>query len=252
MQKNHPAANADQVQQKRPLRRNCRSKELSKNIPPRHIGFLGTPAPKKAFIILALFLLSFPAFGQSAYAQSAFFAEIGYTPALIDFIYTASSPSTHTLKRSLWGIDLTTEYYPSKRFGFGQEFQWRGIDQITIRSGSDSYTLDKREGQHYFLRFSPQFLYAPLRKAPHMLALGFGPSFSMGYYLSEEADDFKDFYTGLTLKIRYRYLLNDTFYLSAGWSLTADLVYFGNFNELVFQDFIQIQNSPVLGIGYHR
>jgi hypothetical protein len=214
----------------------------------QYLQRLGILKMKKILLLLVLIiLLSF-----NLYAESSFYGEIGYTPSLIDFIWTESTPDNHTLKRSLLGIDFTSEYFPKGRFGIGQETQWRGIDKITIKSGSTKYTLNDLQGNYYFLHFSPLFLYAPIKEETYMISLGFGPSFSMGYFLSEPARNFKDFYVGTTMKIRYRYLLTDFFYISAGWSLTIDFVYFGNFNEKVFKDFIQIQNSPVIGFGYHR
>lgn len=207
------------------------------------------PGRMKKYILL-LYLLVLVS--VSLFGDGSFYGEVGYTPGLIDFIWTESTPDNHTLKSSYWGLDLTTEYFPGRRFGFGQETQWRGINKITVRSGSFRYSPDELEGNHYFLRFSPQFLYAPLRKEKHMISLGLGFSFSMGYFLSDSARDFKDFYVGSTMKIRYRYLISEFLYLSAGWSLALDYVYFGQFNELVFNNFIQIQNTPVLGIGYHR
>lgn len=211
------------------------------------------PEQMKKFILLLnlLILLTTPLFAEGV-SKNKFYGEIGLTPSLIDFIWTESTPDNHTLKRSFLGFDLTTEYFPWESFGFGQETQWRLIDKITIKSGSDTYTPGDVQGNNYFFRFTPQFLYAPLKKDLHMISLGFGPSFSMGYFLSKSADGFRDFYVGTTLKIRYRYQFSDSFYASAGWSLTMDFVYFGDFNELVFNNFIQIQNSPVLGIGYRR
>ncbi len=200
---------------------------------------------KKILPLLAFFVI----FGGTLSADGAFYASLGWSPQISDYIWFASSPSNHTIKSSALGFNLTAEYIFDNGIGFGLDSQWGMIDSITMISGSDKYTITDSFGRDFYLRMSPQFVYAPLRNERHMISLGIGPSVTMFYLLSEYGDSFGEYTAGFTLNMRYRWHANDYLFLTAGLGITLEFFSFGQFSAYVYGDFAQFQISPVLGAG---
>ena len=183
-------------------------------------------------------------------AQKKIYTSLSYAPQISNNILFDTSPVNRTIKNSPFGLGVSFSFFPWQRWGFSLEANWGILDSIKMKSGDTVIVSDSWEGSFHQFHFSLQTCYIPFSREHHQLILSAGPSLSLAFYSSEYGSEIDDYFIGLDINLKYRYLFDESFYFSTGLSLSVDFIYFGKFYGRYFEDFIQFQWMPEIGAGY--
>jgi hypothetical protein len=82
------------------------------------------------------------------------------------------------------------------------------IDQFRIKKRIKRTDPGSMDRKLLSAAFPPQVYFIPYEKGKHIICLGLGPSFTMGYYLSKYNNDFEDFYIGVNFNTSCSACLN--------------------------------------------